>query len=186
MRKLRVLFSAEEIRGEVERLAEEIRRDYQDRNPLLIGVLKGSFVLMADLIRLLNFPLEVDFVRLSSYGAGTVTSGKVRVAGRLRASIEGRHVVVVEDIVDTGLTLKFFLNYLRRHQPASLKVCVLFDKAPRRRVPVPIDYRGFTIPDAFVVGYGLDWDEKFRYLPNLCILEEESGSERVQPPDRCR
>lgn len=174
MAKLRILFPEEEIRQAVERLAQEIRQDYQGKNPLLIGVLKGSFVFMADLVRILNMPLEIEFVRLSSYGSGTVSSGKIKVAGGLPASIRGRDVLVIEDIVDTGLTLSFFLNHLRRKKPASLKVCVLFDKAPRRQVPVPIDYLGFTIPDAFVVGYGLDWDEKFRYLPGLYILEEKS------------
>lgn len=179
MKKPRLLFSAEEIKRVEERLAEEIRRDYQNKYPLLVSVLKGSFVFMADLIRLLNLPLEVEFVRLSSYGKGTVTSGKVRVTGGLRSSLKGKDVLVIEDIVDTGLTLKFFLDYLQQRKPTSLKVCALFDKAPRRQFPVPIDYRGFTIPDAFVVGYGLDWDEKYRYIPDLCILEEENEPERA-------
>lgn len=174
---LQPLFSAAEIKIAVERLAEEISKDYEEKNPLLIGVLKGCFVFMADLIRLLNFPLEIDFVRLSSYGGGTITTGKVRVIGGLPYSLKGKNVLVVEDIVDTGFTLDFFLDYLRRKRPASLKTCALFDKAPRRQVPVSIHYRGFLIPDAFVVGYGLDYDEKYRYLPGLWAIEREDEPE---------
>lgn len=173
MEKLRVLFSQEEIKSTVSRLARQIRQDYQGKHPLLIGVLKGSFVFMADLVRLLDMPLEIEFVRLSSYGGGTVSSGKIRMWG-LQTPVKDRDVLVIEDIMDTGLTLDFFLKHLRRKRPASLKVCVLFDKAPRHQVPVSIDYLGLSIPDAFVVGYGLDWDEKFRYLPDLCIVEEEN------------
>ena len=170
--QLKVLFTRDEIRGAVERLAAEIRRDYRDENPLLVGVLKGSFVFMADLVRLLDLPLEIEFVRLSSYGRRRESSGVVRVVQGIRAVVKGRDVLVVEDIVDSGTTLDFFLRYLRRRNPSSLKVCALFDKSSRRQVPAPIDYRGLTVPDRFVVGYGLDWDEKYRYLPDLCILEE--------------
>lgn len=164
--------TSEEIGRVVARLASEIRRDYQGKQPLLIGILKGSFVFMADLIRQLGLPVEVDFVKLSSYGAGRETSGKVRVVQPLDTPIKGRDVLVVEDIVDTGITVSFLLGYLRKKEPASLKLCSLTDKPCRRRVPVRIDYLGFTLPDKFVVGYGLDWDQKFRYLPNLCFLEE--------------
>ena len=171
---VKVLFTAEEINQTVKRLANQISRDYQDKNPLFIAILKGSFVFMADLIRCLNIPLEVEFVTLSSYGRGRKeTSGRVKIVKGLRALIKGRDVLIVEDIVDTGITLSFFLDYLRRKKPASLKVCALFDKASCRQVPVPIDYLGFSVPDAFLVGYGLDYDEKFRYLPDLCILEEK-------------
>ena len=172
--KLRVLLSSEEIEARVKELATEIRRAYQDKHPLLIGVLKGSFMFMADLIRLLNFPLEVDFIRLSSYGGGTESSGRIKVGHTLRSPIKGRHVLVIEDIVDTGLTISFLLDYLRKKGPASLKLCALTDKPSRRRVPLDIDYLGFTVPDKFLVGYGLDWDEKFRYLPDICFIEEES------------
>jgi len=164
--------TSEEIGRVVARLASEIRRDYQGKQPLLIGILKGSFVFMADLIRQLGLPVEVDFVKLSSYGAARETSGKVRVVQPLDTPIKGRDVLVVEDIVDTGITVSFLLGYLRKKEPASLKLCSLTDKPCRRRVPVRIDYLGFTLPDKFVVGYGLDWDQKFRYLPNLCFLEE--------------
>ena len=156
----------------VNRLAAEIRRDYQDKSPLLIGILKGSFVFMADLVRQLNFPLEVDFIRLSSYGRGKESSGEVRVVQGLRSPVRGRHVLVVEDIVDSGLTTSFLLDYLKGKKPASLKLCTLTEKPDRRQVPVVIDYLGLTVPDEFLIGYGLDWDEKFRNLPDICILED--------------
>jgi len=173
--QLQPLLTPQEIKVAVERLAQEIQRDYQGKNPLLLGVLKGSFMFMADLIRNLNMPLEVEFVALSSYGRGrNESSGKIEVVQGLHTPIKGRHVLVIEDIVDTGITLSFLLKYLQLRKPASLKVCVLFDKAPRHQVPAPIDYLGLTIPDAFVVGYGLDYDEQFRHLPGLYFLKEES------------
>lgn len=172
MPQLQALFTPEEIRGAVQRLAREIKRDYQDKNPLLLGVLKGSFVFMADLIRNLDIPLEVEFVTLSSYGRGTESSGRVNVVRGLRTPIRARDVLVIEDIVDTGITLSFLINYLRRRKPASLKVCALFDKVHRRQVWIPIDYRGLITPDVFVVGYGLDCDEKFRHLPGIYSLGE--------------
>ncbi|MFC1926315.1 hypoxanthine phosphoribosyltransferase [Chloroflexota bacterium] len=173
MDKLKVLISRDEIKDKVAELAAEIRRDYRGTNPLLLGVLKGSFVFMADLARALDMPVGIEFVRLASYGAGKETSGKVKVVQGLKTSIKGRHVLVVEDIVDTGITLNFFLEYLRLRKPLSVKLCALFDKPSRRTVPVTIDYPGFTVPDAFVVGYGLDFAEEFRCLSDLCVLEKE-------------
>ena len=173
MDKLKVLISKEEIEGKVAELADELRKDYQDKHPILIGILKGSFVFMSDLIRKLNIPVEIDFVRLSSYGSGKETSGKIKQVHGVKIPIRDRHVLVIEDIVDRGLTLSFLLDYLGRRKPSSLKLCTMFDKPSRRVVEIPIDYVGFTIPDAFVVGYGLDLDEKFRYLPDLCVLEEQ-------------
>ena len=173
MDKLKVIIPKEEIAQRLTELAAEIRRDYKDKNPLLIGVLKGSFVFLSDLMRSMNIPVEVDFVRLSSYGAGKENSGKIKLVKDVETPIKGRHVLVVEDIIDRGLTVRFLLDYLSFRKPSSLKLCALFDKPSRRKVEVPIDYVGFTIPDAFVVGYGLDLDEKFRYLPDLCILEEQ-------------
>ncbi|MBA7541597.1 Hypoxanthine phosphoribosyltransferase [subsurface metagenome] len=126
---------------------------------------------MADLIRLLNFPLEVEFIRLSSYGRGRSTPGEIKVVQGLRSSIKGREVLVIEDIVDTGLTISFLLDYLWKRKPASLKLCALTDKPSRRQAPVTIDYLGFTVPNKFIVGYGIDWDEKFRYLPDICFVE---------------
>jgi hypoxanthine phosphoribosyltransferase len=171
--ELRILLSHEQIEAAVKKLAAEIGQDYQDKYPLLIGVLKGSFMFMADLIRHLDFPLEVEFIRLSSYGRSRESSGKIKMVQGLRAKVGGRDVLAVEDIVDTGLTTGFLLDYLRQKKPASLRLCALTDKPSRRQVPVTIDYLGFTIPDKFVVGYGLDWDEKFRNLPDIYLLEVE-------------
>ena len=168
-----ILLSHEQIEAAVKKLAAEIGQEYQDKYPLLIGVLKGSFMFMADLIRHLDFPLEVEFIRLSSYGRGRESSGKIKVVQGLRSKVRGRDVLVVEDIVDTGLTNSFLLDYLRQKKPASLRLCALTDKPSRRQVTVTIDYLGFTVPDKFVVGYGLDWDEKFRNLPNIYVLEVE-------------
>ena len=172
--RLRVLFSRDEIAGEVERLAAEIRRDYQGKTPLLLGVLKGSFIFMADLSRVLDMPLDVEFIRLSSYGSSRTSSGKVRVVQGLGTSLRGRDVLVVEDIVDSGLTVSFLIEYVRRHRPASLRVCALIDKKHRRQVPLSVDYVGFDMQEGFVVGYGLDFNERYRYLPSISVLEEES------------
>lgn len=169
--QLKVLITQDEIKQAIARLAAEIRQDYKSKEPLLVGILKGSFVFMADLIRQLELPVEVDFVKLSSYGAGRETSGKVKVVQGLKTPIKGRDVLVVEDIVDTGLTISFLLNYLQKKKPASLRLCALTDKPSRRQAPVTIDYLGFTVPDKFIVGYGIDWNEKFRYLPDICFID---------------
>ena len=171
-KRLTLILTKEEISREVKRLAREIDRDYQGKYPLLLGILKGCFVLMADLVRLLQVPVEIDFVTLSSYGSAKVSSGEIKVVQGLRSQIKGRDILVVEDIVDTGLTVGYFMNYLRRKKPASLKLCVLFDKPSRRQVHVPIDYLGFTVPDRFLVGYGLDCDGSFRHLPELYAIED--------------
>ncbi len=171
--KPHILFAREKVVATVKRLAAEISQDYHGKNPLLIGILKGSFVFMADLIRLLDFPLEVEFITLSSYGRGRESSGKIRVVKGLRAEVKGRDVLVIEDIVDTGRTISFLLDYLRKKKPASLKLCALTDKPSRRQIPVNIDYLGLTVPNKFIVGYGIDWDEKFRYLPDICFVETE-------------
>jgi len=168
----RILFTQSEIASTVERLAAEVSRDYREKNPLCIGILKGSFVFMADLVRLLDFPLEVDFIRLSSYGSGRQTSGTVKVVGDISSKVKGRHVLVVEDIIDTGITVAFLLDHLKKEKPASLELCTLLDKPSRRRVTVEINYLGNTVPDKFLVGYGLDFDEKYRNLPDIYYLEE--------------
>lgn len=173
MDKPRVLIPREEIEKKVAELSEELRKDYKEKHPLIIGTLKGSFVFMSDLIRKLDIPVEIDFVRLSSYGSGKETSGKIKLVQGVKTPIRGRHVLVIEDIVDTGLTVRFLFDSLSRRKPASLKLCTLLDKPSRRVVDVPIDYLGFTVPDAFIVGYGLDFDEKFRHLPDVCVLEEQ-------------
>jgi hypoxanthine phosphoribosyltransferase len=169
---LRVILPRARIASAVQRLAAEIARDYRDKNPLLLGILKGSFVFMADLVRQLDFPLEVEFVRLASYGAGRETCGKVRLLNRLPAPVRGRHVLVVEDIVDTGITVAYLLENLKKKGPASLRLCALTDKPSRRRAEVTIDYLGETVPNEFIVGYGIDCDEKYRNLPDICVLEE--------------
>ena len=170
--QLKILVSRKEIAEAVNRLACEIERDYQGKQPLVIGVLKGSFVFMADLIRQLNLPLELDFIRLASYGAGKESSGKVKVVQWPQIPIGSRDVLVIEDIVDTGITSSFLLDYLGKKKPASLKLCALTDKPSRRRVTVRIDYVGLTVPDKFIVGYGLDCDEKYRNLPDIRIQED--------------
>jgi hypoxanthine phosphoribosyltransferase len=170
--QLKILISRDEIAEAVNRLAREIERDYRDKQPLLIGVLKGSFMFMADLIRQLDLPLELDFVRLSSYDTARESSGKVKVVREMKMPVKGRDMLVVEDIVDTGITISFLLDYLKSKQPASLKICTLTDKPSRRRVPVPIDYRGFTVPNRFIVGYGLDLNQRFRNLPDIYTLED--------------
>lgn len=170
--KFHVLFTREEISAAVERLAAEIEKDYPGKNLLLIGVLKGAFIFLADLVRHLGLPLEIDFVSLSSYGSGTESSGKIRVEQELRTPVRGLDVLVVEDIVDTGLTTSFLLDYLHKRKPASLKLCALTDKSSRRLTPVTIDYLGFTVPNKFLVGYGLDRNQKFRNLPHICYIEE--------------
>ena len=172
--KLGTLFTSDEIKATVKRLAAEISKDYQGKNPLLIGILKGSFVFIADLIRLLDFPLEVDFIQLSSYGRGRKTPGELKVVAGLRSEVKGRDVLIIEDIVDTGRSTRFVLDYLARQKPASLKLCTLTDKPSRRKTEVPIDYLGFNVPDKFIVGYGIDWDEKFRNLPDICFIEDET------------
>ena len=169
-----VLFDRHEIETAVRRLASEISKDYRNQNPLLLGVLRGSFVFMADLIRHLDFPLEVDFIGLSSYGSSTQSSGKIKVVKKLETPVRERNVLVVEDIVDTGLTTAFLLQHLQRRKPASVKLCALTEKPSRREVTVNIDYLGFTVPDKFLVGYGLDANQKCRNLPDICYLEGEA------------
>ncbi|MFC2001436.1 hypoxanthine phosphoribosyltransferase [Chloroflexota bacterium] len=173
--KMRCLLPRVEIEAAISRLAAEITADYRNKYPLLLSVLKGSFIFLADLIRRLDFPLEVEFIRLSSYGRGRETSGKVKVMQGLHVPIKGRDVLVIEDIVDTGLTTSFVMDYLKKKKPASLRLCSLMDKPARRQVPVTIDYLGFTVPDKFLVGYGLDWDERYRNLPDICVLEDEAS-----------
>ena len=168
----RVLISRESIEVTVKRLAFEISRDYRSRPLVLVGILKGSFVFLADLMRSIDLPLKMDFVRVSSYGTGTESSGGAKVSQKLLSSVEGEHVLLVEDIVDTGLTTSFVLKYLKRKKPASLKLCALTDKPSRRQVPVNIDYLGFKVPDKFLIGYGLDFGEKYRNLPDICVLEK--------------
>ena len=173
---LNTLFGKKEINERVSALAEQISRDYRDREPVLIGVLKGAFVFLSDLMREMAVPVRVDFVRLASYGNATESSGTVSLTKDVELPIEDRDVIVVEDIVDSGVTLKYLMEELARRGPRSLKLCALLDKRHRREVEITIDYTGFVMDDGFVVGYGLDWAESYRYLPDICIVEADEDT----------
>jgi hypoxanthine phosphoribosyltransferase len=167
-----ILVQRDELEHRVRELAEEVSRDYADRDLLLVGVLKGAVFFLSDLMRHLEVDCELDFMAVSSYGSSTDSSGVVRILKDLDISIEGRHVLIVEDIVDSGLTLSYLLRTLRARNPASLEVCALLTKPERRKVDLPIRYVGFEIPNRFAIGYGLDHAERFRNLPFVAVLEE--------------
>lgn len=166
-----ILFTQEQVAARVREMAAQISRDYAGKTPLVVGILRGSFIFMADLVRAMDIPLTLDFMVASSYGAGTVSSGKVKIGLDLQEDIAGRDVLLVEDILDTGNTLSKLVAELKSRQPASLKLCVLLDKPERRTKPIEADYVGFTIPDAFVVGCGLDYNQLYRQLPYIGILK---------------
>lgn len=168
-----VLFTREQILKRVSQLGETISQDYDGRSPLFLGVLKGSFVFMADLIRCVTIPCSLDFMAVTSYGNKSATTGAVKIYMDLNQDIENRHVIIVEDILDSGLTLNYLNNYLRGRNPASISIATLLDKPSRRQAPIAADYVGFKVPDAFVVGYGLDFAEKYRNLPFIGILKPE-------------
>jgi len=170
----RILLTEAQIKARVAELAEQLHRDYQGQDVLLIGVLTGAVVFLADLIRHMQMPVCVDFVQLRSYGDSTVSSGKVEVVKDLTQPVEGRPVVVIEDIVDTGRTLAYLVDTLRSRGAESVRVCALLSKPSRREVEVPLDYVGFEVPDAFVVGYGLDFAQRFRNLPYVAVLRPEA------------
>jgi hypoxanthine phosphoribosyltransferase len=165
-----VLLSGEQVQARVAELGAQLAADYADRDPVLVSVLKGSIIFMADLVRAMPIPLSIDLMEVSSYGDSTESSGQVRILKDLSTSIDGRDVIVVEDIIDTGLTLNYLLRYLHDRGPASIRICCLLDKPARRLAPIDIDYRGFTIPDRFVIGYGLDYGERYRNLPYIGVL----------------
>jgi hypoxanthine phosphoribosyltransferase len=168
----KILFSRDKIATEVRRLGQEISRDYADGEIMLVGVLKGSFLFIADLIREIEIPSVVDFVRLASYGSGTQTSGIIEFRKELEMPIRGRDVIIVEDIVDSGYTLECLYNKLLLQEPKSLKVCTLIDKRARREVEIEADYVGISMDDGFIIGYGLDHDERYRNLPDIYLVEE--------------
>ena len=170
--KKEILIQRSDIEKRVRELARQISHDYEGGELIVIGVLKGAFIFMADLIRALAIPCRVDFTRLASYGSDSISSGQVVVTKDIEISIEDKDVLVVEDIVDTGVTLSFLVEKLREKAPRSLKVCAFLDKKRRRKVPFEADYVGFTIEDGFVVGYGLDFDEKARFLPDVYVITE--------------
>lgn len=171
MPQLEPLITEQEIEQAVDRLANQINQDYRDKFPVLVAILKGSFIFLSDLVRRLKFPLHIEFVCLSSY-QGTTTTGKVRMGLPPQMSLKGRDVLIVEDIVDTGITINYLIDYLRKKKPASIRLCALLDKPQRRQVPVKIDYLGFSVPDKFVVGYGLDWEERYRELSCIYVVKE--------------
>ena len=168
-----ILFTEEQLKSRVNEIARQIEADYAGREIMLISVLRGSFIFMADLCRAIRLPCTLDFMSVSSYGAGTTSSGQVQITKDLSEDITGRHVIVVEDILDSGNTLSYLLNILEHRHPASVRLCALLDKPERRVKPVELHYSGFSIPDAFVVGYGLDYAEKYRNLPYIGILKPE-------------
>ena len=167
-----VLVQSDELAHRVRQLGEQISEDYEGRDLLLVGVLKGAFLFLSDLMRALTVPCEVDFMAVASYGDSTSTSGVVRILKDLDASIQGREVLIVEDIVDSGLTLNYLLRTLQARDPKSVEVCALLTKPERRKVDLPIRYTGFEIPDRFAIGYGLDHAERFRELPYVAVLDD--------------
>ena len=178
-----VLITEEQIQAKVKELAEQLAHDYRGKNPVLVGVLNGAFVFLADLMRRLELECTIDFVAWASYGKDTSSSGVFRIMKDLETNVESRHVLVVEDIIDTGLTLHYLLDTIRARKPASVKVVALLDKPSRRRIEAKADYLGFQVPDAFVVGYGLDFAQSYRNLPFIGILKPEIYAGRGTPPD---
>lgn len=168
-----VLVTDEEIELKVKELGEQINKDYEGRNLMLVGILKGAVIFMSDLARSIEMPVEMDFMAVSSYGASSTSTGVVRLLKDLDSSIEGKDILIVEDIIDTGLTLSYLIDNLNKRGAESVKVCTLLDKPDRRKIEVPVAYRGFVIPDEFVVGYGIDYAQKYRNLPYIAALKEE-------------
>jgi hypoxanthine phosphoribosyltransferase len=168
-----VLISSSEIQEKVREMGESVTEDYSGKRPLLVGILRGAVVVLGDLMRNIDLPCEIDFMDISSYGTGTSSSGVVRILKDLEEDITGRHVLVVEDIIDTGLTLSYLLRSLQARKPASLEICALLTKPSRRRVDLSVKYLGFEVPDEFVVGYGLDFAGAYRNLPDICVLKPE-------------
>ena len=170
---LRVLISAEQIRERIGELGAKIAADYRDGNLYLLGILKGAFVFLSDLARAIPRPVKIDFIGISSYGKGKTSSGEVKLTKDLDTTIEGADVVVVEDIVDSGVTLTYLINVLEQRRPRSIRIAALLDKPERRKAPVQVDYVGLRIPDEFVVGYGLDFAEEYRNLRDVCVLKQD-------------
>ncbi|WP_274365915.1 hypoxanthine phosphoribosyltransferase [Paenibacillus thermotolerans] len=166
-----VLFSEQDIQQKIAELGKQITEEYAGKNPLVLCVLKGAFLFMGDLVKRIDIPLEIDFMAVSSYGKATQSSGVVKILKDLDTPVEGRDILIVEDIIDSGLTLSYLVDVLERRNAHSIKIVTLFDKPARRTVGLEADYKGFVIPDAFIVGYGLDYDEKYRNLPYVGVLK---------------
>ena len=176
----RVLFSEDQIRARIKELGKQISEDYKEKEIILVGILKGACFFLVDLAREIKTPLKFDFMSVSSYGAGTETSGVVKILKDLDFDLGGQHILLVEDIIDTGLTLKYLVDNLYSRRPASLKICTLLDKFEKRKVDIKPDYRGFIIPNHFVVGYGLDYNQYFRELPYIAVLEHNYAFYRLK------
>lgn len=172
-----ILIPRSEISRRVQEIADDISRDYTGGDILVIGVLKGSFIFMADLVRALSVSCQTDFIRAASYGSSQESSGKIAITKDVDLAIEGRDILIVEDIVDTGLTLRHIVDTLKLRNPKSIKVCAFLDKRKRRKVPFEADYVGFTMDDGFIVGYGLDFNEQHRFLPDLYVIQDGSDQE---------
>ena len=173
-----ILIHRSEIARRVQELADEISRDYAGGEILMVGVLKGAFIFMADLVRAISTPCHTDFIRAASYGAGSESSGHIVITKNVELAIEGRDVLIVEDIVDTGLTLRHIVDTLNLRNPKSIKVCAFLDKRKRRKVPFEADYVGFTMDDGFIVGYGLDYSEQYRFLPDVYVIQTGVDQEK--------
>lgn len=168
-----ILIKEDELQLKIAELGAKITKDYKDKDLLLVCVLKGAVIFVSDLMRKIELPLDIDFMAISSYGSNTQSTGVVRILKDLNTSIEDRHVLIVEDIIDSGLTLSYLVENLKSRKPASVEICTILDKPDRRSIDLKIKYTGFQVPDEFVVGYGLDYDEKYRNLPYIAILKEE-------------
>lgn len=168
----KILIDEKTIKGKVKELAKKISRDYKGKDLVLIGILKGAIVFLSDLIREIDIPVSIDLIQVSSYGASTTSAGVIKLVKDIEIDIEGKDVLIIEDIIDFGYTLDYLLKYLGSKSPRTVEVCVLFDKIPRRKVEVPLKYKGFDVPDKFLVGYGLDYADKYRNLPYVAVLKE--------------
>ena len=168
-----ILVSREQIKEMVEKLGKQISEDYEGSELVLVGVLKGGFVFLADLMREITIPVDMDLIAVSSYGASTRSSGVVRIIKDMDLNVEGKHVLIVEDLVDTGLTLRHLKDLFNTRGPKSVKICTAFDKPSRRKIDIAIEYEGIVVPDKFIVGYGLDYAGKYRNLPDICALKRE-------------
>ena len=172
--EVEILIPEDEIKKKVAELGQKITQDYPDGDLIVVGILKGAFIFMADLVRQIDRHVELDFMEVSSYGNSSVSSGQVRILKDLKHSIEGKHLLFVEDILDTGKTLNYVIRVMQQRHPASIKICCLLDKPARRQAPIQCDYTGYEVPDEFVVGYGLDYAEKYRNYPAICKMRPET------------
>ena len=174
-----ILYTEEQIEKRVKEIASDLTRDYKNKNPYVVGVLRGAFIFLADLLKHLDFPLDVDFIAISSYGTSTRSTGVVRLVKDLDENVEGRHVLIVEDIVDSGRTIAYINDIIRTRRVASLKLVSFLDRPDRREVPVEIDYKGFDIPDKFVLGYGMDYSQMYRNVPFVFVCEHLLSEEDI-------